>query len=76
MGEVEPSQATKIQLKVLKSGSHLPKKILFICFIESLLKMLKSAFYFILKALFVLKIVRYLSYFGHVEVTALIRKMG
>ena len=45
----------------LKSDSHLPKKFLFIRFNESPLKMMKNAFYFILKALFVLKIFRFLS---------------
>ena len=55
----------------LKSGSHLPKKICFICFNESPLKMMKNAFYFILKAFFVLKIFKFLSQrFGHVEKTA------
>ena len=39
----------------LKSDSHPPKKIFFICFNESPLKMVKNAFYFILKGLFVLK---------------------
>ena len=43
----------------LKSDSHLPKKILFIGFNESLSKMIKNAFYFILKALFVS---RYLNF--------------
>ena len=38
----------------LKLDSHLPKKIIFIYFNESLLKMMKNAFYFILKAFFVL----------------------
>ena len=48
----------------LKTESHL-------CFIESPLKMMKNAFYFILKALFVLKIYKFLSrLFGHVEKTA------
>ena len=52
----------------LKSDSHLPKKFLFICFYESLLKMMKNAFYFILKARFVLEIFKFLSWhFGHVE---------
>ena len=32
-----------------------------ICFIESPLKMMKNAFYFILKALFVLKLSKFLS---------------
>ena len=44
----------------LKSDSHLPKKIV-ICFIKSLLKKMKNAFYIILKALFVLKIFKFLS---------------
>ena len=52
-------------LKTLKSyslepDSGLPKKIV-ICFIESPLKMIKNAFYFILKALFVLKMFKFLS---------------
>ena len=55
----------------LKSDSHLPKKYIFICFNKSPLKMMKNAFYFILKALFVLKIFKFLSWhFGHVEETA------
>ena len=45
----------------LKPGSHLPKKILFICFNESHFKKMKNVFYFILKALFVLKIFKFLS---------------
>ena len=57
--------------KNLKSGSHLPKKICFICFNDSPSKVMKNAFYFILKALFVLKIFKFLSrLFGHVEKTA------
>ena len=44
-----------------KSDSHLPKKILFICFNDSPLKMMKNVFYFILKALFALKIFKFLS---------------
>ena len=43
----------------LKSYSHLPKKCV-ICFFESLLKVMKNAFYFILKVLFVLKICKFL----------------
>ena len=58
------------QLK-LKSYSHLPKKSLFTCFDEILLKMMKNAFYFILKALSFRKIFKFLSrQFGHVEETA------
>ena len=37
------------------------KKICVICFNESPLKVMKNAFYFILKALFILKIFRFLS---------------
>ena len=44
----------------LKSDSHLPKKCV-ICFSESPLKTIKNAFYFILKALFVLKIFKFFS---------------
>ena len=48
----------------LKSHFHLPKN-------ESLLKTMKNAFYFILKAFFLLKIFKFLScYYGHVEKTA------
>ena len=45
----------------LKSASHFPQKICIICFIESLLKVMKNTFYFIIKALFVLKIFKFLS---------------
>ena len=44
----------------LKSDSHLPKQCV-ICFIESPLKMMKNGFYFILKALFVLKVFKFSS---------------
>ena len=40
-----------------------PSFICFICFKESSLKMMKSAFYFILTALFVLKIFKFWSWF-------------
>ena len=51
----------------LKSGSHLQKNF-FICFNDSPSKMMKNAFCLILKALFVLKIFKFLSrLFGHVE---------
>ena len=39
----------------LKAGFSVSKKKCVICFIESPLKLMKNAFYFILKALFVLK---------------------
>ena len=51
----------------LKSDSHLPKKIFFIYFNERPLKMMKNAFYFMLKALFVLKIFKIQSCFGYDE---------
>ena len=55
----------------LKSDSNLQKNICFICFNESPLEMVKNAFYFILKALFVLKVFKFLSWlFGQVEKTA------
>ena len=44
----------KMFIGFLKSDSHL--LIFFICFNDSPSKMMKNAFYFILKALFVLKI--------------------
>ena len=59
----------------LKSDCRLPKKICVICFIESPIKMIKNAFYFVLKALFVLKIFKFLSLiFGHVEKKARLRR--
>ena len=54
-------------LLLLKSDPHPHKNICVICLIESPLKMMKNAFYFILIALFVLKICKFLSQlFGHV----------
>ena len=51
----------------LKSCSHLPKKIVLFALMKAALKMMKNDFYFILKALFVLKIFKFLSWlFGHV----------
>ena len=47
----------------LKPDSHLSKKIFIIRFNDSPPKMMKNAFYFILKALFVLKIFTFLSDF-------------
>ena len=56
---------------ILKSDSHRPKKSCVICLIESPLKLMKNAFYFILKVLFVLKMFKFLSrLFGHVGKTA------
>ena len=54
-----------------KVGLSPSKRFIFIYFNESPLKMMKNGFYFIFKALFVLKICNFLSkYFGHVEETA------
>ena len=51
----------------IKVGLSLSIKICFVCFNETPLKM-KNAFYFILKALFVLKTFKFLSWlFSHVE---------
>ena len=55
----------------IKVGLSPSKKICVICLIESPLKMMKNAFYFILKSLFVLKIFKFLlRLFGHVGKTA------
>ena len=69
MGEIQPFFKTYATYETeihdihfnLKSGSHLPKQFLFICFNESPLKIMKNASYFILKTLFVLKIFEFLS---------------
>ena len=57
----------------LNSDSHLPKNLCFICFNENPLKTMKNASYFILKALFVLKIFK-LSTFWSCRKNGLIRK--
>ena len=57
--------------KLFKVGISPSKKNRVICLIESPLKMMKNDFYFILKALFVLKLFRFLSrLFGRVGKTA------
>ena len=54
-----------------KVGLSPSKQNCVICFIESPLKIMKNAFYFILKALFILKIFKFLSWlFGQVRETA------
>ena len=61
----------------LKMDIHLPTKIFFACFDESPLKMMKNAFYFILKSLFVLEIFKFLSWLlGHVEKTTWLERSG
>ena len=63
---IEVSEGTDI-----KAGLSTSKKIWVVFLIESPLKMMKNAFYFILKALLVLKIFRFLSrLFGHLAKTA------
>ena len=60
----------------LKSDSHLPKTIYFICCNDSPSKIMKNAFYFILKTLLVLKIFKFLSWhFGNVKKPSLIRRI-
>ena len=57
--------------KVFKVRYSSSKKKCVICLIKSPLKLMKNAFYFILKALFVLKIFKFLSQlFRHVGKTA------
>ena len=52
---------------ILKSGSNLQKKLIYLLQWKPL-KMMKTAFYFIFKAFFVLKIFKFLScLFGNVE---------
>ena len=74
--EIEKKQHLRITLFLvagffLRSGSHLPKKIGLFASLKSLLRMMKNAFYVILKGLFVLKIFKFLSLiFGHVAKTA------
>ena len=54
--------------RTFKFGLSPSTKICFTFFSESSLKMIKNVFYFILKALFVLKIFKFLSwFFGRVE---------
>ena len=58
-------------VSTVKVGLSPSKKICVICLIESPFKMMKNAFYFILIALFVLKIFKFLSrLFGHLGKTA------
>ena len=56
---------------LLKSGSHIPKILFYLLQWKPFHKMMKNAFFFILKFLFILKILQFLSWlFGHVEKTA------
>ena len=73
MKNVNVFQVAKIQFSVAHESVTYKKAR--ICLNESHLKMMKNAFYFILKALFVLKILKFLSQlFAHVENTALLER--
>ena len=58
---VAPLRFIDFVKSMFKVGLSPSKNFFVICFIESPLKMIKNAFYFILKALFVLKIFKFLS---------------
>ena len=69
----------KLKLKTgfNKVGLSPSKKICFVCFNEGPFKTMKNAFYFIWKALFILKVFKFLSWlFGHVEKTAWLERSG
>ena len=57
---VATRKRVRIRLYELKVGLLPSRQFGFICFNESPLKMMKSTFYFILKARFVLKIFKFL----------------
>ena len=60
--------------KLLSLTLTFQKKVFFICFNDSSSKMMKNAFYFILKALFLLTIFKFLSWlFERAEKTAWLR---
>ena len=50
---------TSLLQDIVKVGLSTPEKTCVICLIESPLEMMKNAFYFILKAFFVLKIFKF-----------------
>ena len=63
--------ASDMSAILFKVGLSPSKKICVICLAEGPLKVMKNAFYFTLKALFVLRIFKFLSrLFGYVEKTA------
>ena len=72
----ERKKSSKVSKQYLfKVGLSPSRKICFICFNESTLKMMKNAFYFILKAFIVLKIFKFLSeLFVHVVSTACLER--
>ena len=75
--EVRPEEIKPVKYGdyFLKVGLSPSKKICVICLIESPLKMMKNAFYFVLKALFVLKVFKFMSRrFVHVGKTTLLER--
>ena len=53
---------------IVKARPSPSKRNCVVCFIENPLKMIKNAFYFMLKASFILKVFKFLSWrFGHAE---------
>ena len=61
----------QLMLEFLKVRLSTSKRKLFICLDEGPLKMMKNTIHFILKALIILEIFKFLScFFGHVEKTA------
>ena len=59
--KIEKGFPRRTESNCLKSDSQLLKKFFFVCFSDSPSIMMKNAFYFILKALFVFKIFKFLS---------------
>ena len=71
LGIQKGTSVINLDLKIIKVGLSKAKKNFFICFIDGPSKMMKNAFYFIWKTLFVFKIFKFLPWhFGHVEKTA------
>ena len=61
----------RLWLERLNPLGHSPKLLKLLLFIETLLKIMKNAFYFIFKALFVFKIFNFFSWlFGYVQKSA------
>ena len=69
-------QKVAIVIFILKSDSYLPNKFCVLFLIESPLKVMKNAFYFVLKALFVLKIFKFLSLLWSCRKNGLIRNIS
>ena len=67
------NDSLQFSILILKSDSNLPKKICIIYLIESPLKLMKNAFYFILKPLFVKF---FFMAFGHEAKTARLERSG